>query len=109
MRVVVVGLGIQGRKRRTIAGADVVATVDPVNRDADYCSLADIPLNGYDAALVCTPDEPKLELLTYLLDFFIISLRFLVRSLLARSGHRDHAAHPSASASVLHRNACCAT
>jgi scyllo-inositol 2-dehydrogenase (NADP+) len=68
MRVVVVGLGIQGRKRRAIAGPDAVATVDPVNRDADYCSLADIPLNGYDAALVCTPDEPKLELLVYLLE-----------------------------------------
>jgi predicted dehydrogenase len=68
MRVVVVGLGIQGRKRRAIAGPDAVATVDPVNPEADYRALVDFPLNGYDAALVCTPDEPKLELLTYLLE-----------------------------------------
>jgi scyllo-inositol 2-dehydrogenase (NADP+) len=68
MRVVIVGSGIQGRKRRAIAGTDAVATVDPVNPEADYRSLGDVPVGSYDAALVCTPDEPKLELLTYLLE-----------------------------------------
>ena len=34
MRVVVAGLGVQGHKRRRIAGADFVAAVDPVNEDA---------------------------------------------------------------------------
>ena len=68
MRVVIVGLGIQGRKRRSIAGPDAVATVDPVNPEADYRSLADVPVGNYDAALVCTPDAPKLDLLTYLFE-----------------------------------------
>ena len=68
MRVVIVGLGIQGKKRRAIAGPDAVATVDPVNADADYRSLADVPLAAYDAALVCTPDAAKIELLTELLE-----------------------------------------
>lgn len=68
MRVVVVGLGNQGRKRRAIAGADAVATVDPVNSEADHGALGDVPLGSYDAALVCTPDDVKIELLTYLLD-----------------------------------------
>jgi len=68
MRVVIIGLGIQGRKRRAIAGPDAVATVDPVNPEADYRALAETPLDGYDAALVCTPDAPKIELLTYLLE-----------------------------------------
>ena len=67
MRVIIVGLGIQGKKRLAVAGADAVATVDPVNAEADYKSLADVPLGDYDAALVCTPDEAKIELLTYLL------------------------------------------
>jgi scyllo-inositol 2-dehydrogenase (NADP+) len=67
MRVVVVGLGIQGRKRRAIAGAEVVATVDPVVAEADYRDLDQIPLNAYDAALVCTPDDAKIGLLTNLL------------------------------------------
>ena len=68
MRVVVVGLGVQGNKRRAVAGADVVATVDPVHPEANYKSLADIPPGNYDAALVCTPDAAKIELLTDLLS-----------------------------------------
>lgn len=68
MRVIVVGLGVQGNKRRAVAGKDVVATVDPVHPEANYKSLADVPLGAYDAALVCTPDDAKIELLTYLLS-----------------------------------------
>ncbi len=67
MRVIVVGLGIQGKKRLGVAGADAMAAVDPANAEADYKSLADVPLGDYEAALVCTPDEAKIELLTYLL------------------------------------------
>lgn len=67
MRVIVVGLGVQGHKRRRFAGSDFVAAVDPVHPEAQYRSLADVPLVDYDAALVCTPDEPKVELLRHLL------------------------------------------
>lgn len=67
MRSLVIGLGVQGNKRKRFAGADYVGAVDPVHSDADYRELVDVPLASYDAALVCTPDEPKLGLLTYLL------------------------------------------
>jgi len=67
MRVVVVGIGVQGRKRRAIAGDEVVATVDPVADDVDFGRLEDVPLDSYDAALVCTPDDSKESLLRYLL------------------------------------------
>lgn len=67
MRVIVVGLGIQGRKRLAVAGADAVATVDPVVPTAHHRVIEDVPLDSYDAALVCTPDEPKEALLAYLL------------------------------------------
>lgn len=67
MRVVVVGLGVQGRKRRVIAGSDVVATIDPVNPQADCRDIAEVSRDSYDAALVCTPDDAKVELLTELL------------------------------------------
>ena len=67
MRVVVIGLGIQGRKRRSIAGPEVVATIDPVVAEADYRALDDVPVEAYDAALVCTPDDAKLGLLKTLL------------------------------------------
>lgn len=66
MRVIVVGLGIQGKKRLAVAGLDAIATVDPVLA-ADFKNVEDVPLDRFDAALVCTPDEPKLELLRYLL------------------------------------------
>lgn len=67
MRVVIIGLGIQGRKRRAIAGSEVVATVDPIVDEADYRAIDAVPLDAYDAALVCTPDDAKIGLLTTLL------------------------------------------
>ena len=68
MKVIVVGLGVQGYKRRKFAGADYVASVDPVNAEADYKSIEDVPLGDYDAALCCIPDEPKVDVLTYFLE-----------------------------------------
>jgi scyllo-inositol 2-dehydrogenase (NADP+) len=65
MRVVVVGLGVQGYKRRKFSGADYVASVDPLNPEAEYRSLSDVPLASYDAVLACVPDAPKAELLAY--------------------------------------------
>jgi predicted dehydrogenase len=67
MRVIVVGLGVQGMKRRKVAGADFVAAVDPVNPEANFKSAEDVPLASYDAALVCVPDEPKAKLLRFFL------------------------------------------
>lgn len=67
-RVVVVGLGIQGRKRSKVAGSDLVALVDPVVSDAHYRTLYEVPLDSFDAALLCIPDQPKVELLTYLMN-----------------------------------------
>ncbi|MDX2099764.1 MAG: Gfo/Idh/MocA family oxidoreductase [Leptolyngbyaceae cyanobacterium bins.59] len=68
MRVAIVGLGIQGKKRKAIAGSDVTATVDPFSEAAQYKTIDQVPLADYDAALVCTPDQVKPEILTYLLS-----------------------------------------
>ncbi len=68
MRVVIVGLGVQGKKRQRIAGADVVATVDPVVNVADFTKIEEVPLKTYDAACVCTPDDTKIQLVEYLLN-----------------------------------------
>lgn len=67
MRVIVAGLGVQGYKRSRVAGPEFVAAVDPVNREAKYQRIEDVPLGDYDAALCCIPDEPKIDVLTYLL------------------------------------------
>ncbi len=68
MRTLVIGLGVQGKKRRHHAGDDFVATVDPINPDADYKTVQDVPLADYDAALCCIPDAPKYDILHYLLS-----------------------------------------
>jgi predicted dehydrogenase len=68
MRIAVIGLGIQGRKRLAIAGDDLALTVDPVAPDAQFKTVEDAPLDRFDAALVCTPDQGKLPLLNYLLS-----------------------------------------
>jgi predicted dehydrogenase len=68
LRVIVVGLGVQGKKRLAVVGPDAVATVDPVADGVDYRRVEDVPLDDYDAALVCTPDEAKADLLGYLLE-----------------------------------------
>lgn len=67
MRVVIVGYGVQGRKRKAVAGAEVVAVVDPVAPEATARALAEVPFHSFDAALICTPDEPKPALLKTLL------------------------------------------
>ncbi len=68
MRVVIVGYGVQGKKRRRVAGTDVVSVIDPVAPEANFRDLRDVPLDRYDAALVCVPDEPKVAILSYLLS-----------------------------------------
>jgi len=68
MRIIVVGLGVQGAKRRRIASDSVVALVDPFSSEASYKSVESVPLEHYDAALVCVPDEEKQPILRYLLQ-----------------------------------------
>jgi scyllo-inositol 2-dehydrogenase (NADP+) len=68
LRVIVVGYGVQGRKRAEVAGADVVGIVDPLAAGVSARHIRDIPHENYDAAMVCTPDQVKIELLTELLS-----------------------------------------
>ena len=67
MRVAIIGLGVQGRKRRSIAGKHIVAVVDPVVSDVEFHRIDDVPLESYDAACVCVPDKAKFAILRYLL------------------------------------------
>lgn len=68
MRAVVVGLGVQGRKRAAVAGNDLAATVDPVVDDADYQDLFQVPPETYDAVLLCVPDSAKFTLIRQALE-----------------------------------------
>ena len=71
MRVIVIGLGVQGNKRREHAGEDYVASVDPNNSEADFNDIRDVNLDTYDAVLACLPDVPKVEILEYCLTIVI--------------------------------------
>jgi predicted dehydrogenase len=68
VRVIVAGMGVQGAKRLAAAGADAVATVDPVKDGVNYRDVRDVPLDEFDAALLCIPDEAKIDLIEYLLS-----------------------------------------
>jgi predicted dehydrogenase len=59
---------VQGKKRVAVAQNDIVTTVDPAQENAAYKSIQDVPVANYDAALVCTPDRPKAEILRYLFE-----------------------------------------
>jgi predicted dehydrogenase len=68
MKIIVVGYGVQGHKRFKVAGEDAVGIVDPVAPEANWRRLEDVPVDRFDATIVCTPDAPKIELLRYLLE-----------------------------------------
>lgn len=67
MRMVVIGLGVQGRKRRALAGKEFIAAVDPVHPEAEFKTIQEVPVETFDAAFVCVPDREKLPILRYLL------------------------------------------
>jgi len=68
VKIAIVGLGVQGKKRMATAGDDVVATVDPVVPTAHCQQIQQLPLDDFDAAIVCTPDQSKIDILKYLLS-----------------------------------------
>ena len=67
MKIIVVGLGVQGEKRKLIAGNDFYLSVDPHNKYADVRDISDIPIKDYDAVLLCVPDNQKIDLIKFCL------------------------------------------
>ena len=68
MRVIVVGLGVQGVKRRKVAGHECVATVEIRDGEGDYSSIETVPLDIFDGAILCLPDDQKLTSIRYLIS-----------------------------------------
>jgi predicted dehydrogenase len=63
VRYLLVGLGNIGRKRQALLGDRCVATADPFNSAATYSDPLECPTELYDAVVLATPNESKLELL----------------------------------------------
>lgn len=66
MRVVVVGMGVQGLKRKKVLGKYFKYSVDKFKK-ADFKSIHMVPLNDYDAVFICVPDNQKLLIIEYCL------------------------------------------
>ena len=45
MKIIIVSLGTQGLKRLKFLKKYVVATVDPINKKANYKKINDVPIN----------------------------------------------------------------
>ena len=60
MKTLILGLGVQGRKRKVFCKKDFVGFVDPINDLADWKDISEVPLNIYDAVLACVPDLEKI-------------------------------------------------
>jgi len=70
MRLLIVGLGVQGQKRKKLLNKKYIyATVDTKNKSADFKNIKDVPLDKYDSVFVCTPDFEKLKILNYCIKF----------------------------------------
>ena len=67
MKIVVIGLGIQGKKRIKFLKKELVATVDPFNKKADYRDIKDINLKKFNTVFICTPDDEKYKIIYYCL------------------------------------------
>ena len=66
MKILIVGFGVQGQKRKKLLNKNYFfASVDNKNKNADFKSIEDVPLDKYTSVFVCTPDSTKLKILNY--------------------------------------------
>ena len=63
-QAVIVGLGVQGKKRIKHLKSKTYFTVDPYKK-SDYKKLQEVPTKLYDKVFLCVPDNKKLELIKY--------------------------------------------
>ena len=56
MRMLVVGYGVQGKKRYRIAGDEAVGIVDPIAPEAKWHDIREAPLDAFDPG--CAAFEP---------------------------------------------------
>ena len=69
MKVLIVGLGVQGLKRKKllIKTNNYVASVDPLSINSEYKNINDVPLDFYDSCFLCVPDKVKKNLINFCL------------------------------------------
>ena len=66
MRVIIVGMGVQGAKRKKILGKDFIYSVDKFAK-SDFKNLRDVPFDKYDSVFICVPDNQKFNIARFCL------------------------------------------
>ncbi|MEC8074349.1 MAG: Gfo/Idh/MocA family oxidoreductase [Pseudomonadota bacterium] len=66
--IVIVGMGIQGKKRKKVLGKDFIASVDIDKNKDKFKSLSDIPKIRYDGVYICVPDNQKKKIINNALN-----------------------------------------
>ena len=67
MKAIIVGMGVQGKKRKKFLGKDFVYTVDKFVK-ADFESIYKVPLNKFDTVFACLPDHEKFKIVNYCIN-----------------------------------------
>ncbi len=65
-KTVIVGMGVQGQKRKKILGGNFLASVDIDKKrtNSNYKFLSDIDNKSYKNVFICVPDDKKKKLIT---------------------------------------------
>ncbi len=64
MKFVIIGYGVQGKKRHKILKNNVVSVVDPYVKNC-VSKIEDVPLDTYNAMIICVPDEQKVKFINF--------------------------------------------
>lgn len=68
MKFIIVGFGIQGRKRKKLLGKECVAVVDKYYlKESNYRNINEVPIDTYQSVILCVPDQEKYEIINYCL------------------------------------------
>ena len=67
MKAIIIGMGIQGNKRKKFLKKDFIFSVDKFKK-ADFKTIKKVPLERYDAVFVCVPDNQKFSIIEYCLN-----------------------------------------
>ena len=68
MRVIVVGLGVQGVKEERWQVMSALLLLKLRDGEGDYSSIEAVPLDIFDGAILCLPDDQKLTTIRYLIS-----------------------------------------
>lgn len=68
MTDLIVGYGVQGKKRFLHSRSKKKIIVDPVYKFADFKDILKVPLNSFENAYICVPEKYKFQIIKYLIE-----------------------------------------